>query len=754
MSAESRSPFPQTVCSLWIVGFLTYFFSQDLAEDLDLSRLELWFQYVFVNLPSLLNPFDVSHVQIGTAESGWHLFPQRWPFFGPAAVLYLAAIAIGVVASRPLIRAVPLAGCERFIIQTGLGLSLQSLWTLIIGHAGKLTVLAVLTPGLLASGILVCSFLSARFLRKSAPSTPPAPPPIDSAPTGLWIAAALVALPFIILILLSGCSPSNDFDVREYHLQGPKEWFQAGQITFLEHNVYTSFPFLSEMLSLNGMVLSGDWQVGALAGKVILSGFQLLTTLCVFATARRWFGTSEALIAALAYLTAPWTLRISIIAYAEGAITFYLMATAMCALITFDTKDDATHNRLAFVTAMLAGSAMAAKYPGVLSVVIPTGLALLWTLRKRQSRIFPAVVIFTVGVLVTVGPWLIRNSQDTGNPVYPLLYGVFGATDWSPAMDTKWKNAHSAPEHHLASIPTHLMSVMVNNKWTSGLLFALAFPTLLLLRRHRASRYLWFMFIWMLVTWWMFTHRIDRFWIPIMPVVAVLAGAAWTLFPAPSWRGLLVGAVALCSLFNLQVWRLPAITGFQAGLVDIEAAQTLIHGMRPDFETINSSLSQDDRILLVGEAEVFNLSVPVYYNTVFDESLFEQWTADENDDRHWSEERKMKDPDQVRGELQQRGITHVYVNWLEILRYRGPGSYGYTEYVTPERLARLVDANVLSPPKDLSRMMWDDLTEDKRAIVSDWRGSDDLLTVSSYDGKTRWSPIRLYEVIDTKASAP
>jgi hypothetical protein len=26
----------------------------------------------------------------------------------------------------------------------------------------------------------------------------------------------------------------------------------------------------------------------------------------------------------------------------------------------------------------------------------------------------------------------------------------------------------------------------------------------------------------------------------------------------------------------------------------------------------------------------------------------------------------------------------VYVNWNEIARYRGPGNYGYTDYVTPE----------------------------------------------------------------------
>ena len=74
-------------------------------------------------------------------------------------------------------------------------------------------------------------------------------------------------------MLLGALLPSIDFDVKEYHLQGPKEWYLAGQITFLEHNVYTSFPFLTEMLSLSGMLIFDDWFWGALVGKTVLMTF-------------------------------------------------------------------------------------------------------------------------------------------------------------------------------------------------------------------------------------------------------------------------------------------------------------------------------------------------------------------------------------------------------------------------------------------------------------------------------------------------
>jgi hypothetical protein len=72
-------------------------------------------------------------------------------------------------------------------------------------------------------------------------------------PRWLWL-----AVPFVLAILLAGMLPPLDFDVREYHLQSPKEFFQQGQITFLPHNVYANMALGTEMLSLLAMVVGGQ----------------------------------------------------------------------------------------------------------------------------------------------------------------------------------------------------------------------------------------------------------------------------------------------------------------------------------------------------------------------------------------------------------------------------------------------------------------------------------------------------------------
>src|SRR5205807_3329537 len=87
--------------------------------------------------------------------------------------------------------------------------------------------------------------------------------------------AGFIALtgPFLVLMALGAMLPTIDFDAIEYHLQGPKEYYQAGRIAFLPHNVYTSMPFGVEMFHLLGMEVLDDWWWGALVGQLLVAGF-------------------------------------------------------------------------------------------------------------------------------------------------------------------------------------------------------------------------------------------------------------------------------------------------------------------------------------------------------------------------------------------------------------------------------------------------------------------------------------------------
>ena len=70
----------------------------------------------------------------------------------------------------------------------------------------------------------------------------------------VYVLCGVLIVPPVAFVLLAAVLPPADFDVREYHLQVPKEWLQAGRIEFLPHNVYGNMPLGAEMQALLAMV--------------------------------------------------------------------------------------------------------------------------------------------------------------------------------------------------------------------------------------------------------------------------------------------------------------------------------------------------------------------------------------------------------------------------------------------------------------------------------------------------------------------
>ncbi len=733
--------------AVWISGFLWFFFTR-LIEDPNLLRSELWSMMADEVLGIGGATSDPPRP---TPPSGIRFLSQRLPLFGWAAVMLVLAAAHGDAVYVLLLHRCRLFWTEQIVIRLGIGLGILSTVTLCGGLAGQLNRRTMIVPAL--ASVTVSCFIRWKSKRETPVQHTTLPREQQSSRI-ITILALLFILPFCVYLLLGAVSPPTDFDVREYHLQGPKEWFQQGQIVFLPHNVYTSFPFLTEMLSLTGMIFAADWWHGALVGQVVLSSFQILSTLSVFSIAHRWISKDGAWLAALIFMTTPWTLRISLIAYAEGALTFYLIAASMCALLVWQIPGRTIG--LSIITGLMAGASMASKYTGLISVILPTAavIAVQFIKSRNASRtdaelrqraangwrplLLPAAA-FSLGVAAMTAPWLLKNFVETGNPVYPLAYSIFGGSEWSPEMDARWKPAHAASEHNLSRIPEHILGAAVYNKWTSGLLFALAVPAVLLWRRNKALPVILCLIVWGFATWWAFTHRIDRFWIPLIPLLSLAAGATWLISTSRVWKSFLLTVIVVVTMFNVRFCGL-ALVGYHVGLMDLDAARQ--QTIRSDIRLLNESLPASAKVLMVGEAEVFDATFPLVYNTVFDDCLFEEWTTLPEDNQRPVTERRMLPPEKIRAALRMRRITHIVVNWGEILRYRMPGSYGFTGYVQPSRFAELVNQNVLKRSRSLLVRPWQDFSDTECRIVASWSGYEQLVPNNS-----SFSVVELYEVV-------
>ncbi len=601
---------------------------------------------------------------------------------------------------------------ERHVLSLGIGYAGLSLLTLGLGLSGLLssTLFRCLFAGIVIIELGLTS--RSRLMKPKADSKQGSEPWI--LPYELMLPIAVIGT-FLACMLLGALLPSIDFDVKEYHLQGPKEWYLAGQITFLEHNVYTSFPFLTEMLSLTGMLIFGEWFWGALVGKVVLMTFAPLTAAAIFCLAKRWFSTAAGSWAVVIYLTTPWVYRVSTIAYTEGALMCYLAVT----LLAFDlARTQLTKVRSAkslwLVTGVLAGSAMACKYPGLISVVLPiTAAALYVCLKSRKIEtksipVFKFAMMFIVGGTLAIGPWLLKNTAQTGNPVYPLAWSIFGGDDWNAELQSKWKDAHSPSHHRLSAIPHDLWNVVSKSDYQSVLLFAFAPLAFLAIDRRKVVLWLWIYVLWLFVSWWVFTHRLDRFWLPLIPVASLLAAVGLDQLWHSKAKWLSLTVVVMAITFNLGLIVSPR-AGLNLYLADIETLAESSIVQPPGVRALNETLKPGEKLLSVGEANVFDARFPLDYNTVFDVSLLEQWcTSSEGD---W-----LTEPE-IRANLELAGITHVLVNWSEILRYRL--TYRYTDFVIPESLDRLIDMGILSTPEPLTFKSIKEMSENEQREVAE-----------------------------------
>jgi hypothetical protein len=594
--------------------------------------------------------------------------PQRLPILLTAGWIAAAAIGLGDLVLRRLRLATDLSTAERIAIDYGLGAGLLGVLTLLLGRLGWLH--PWLFRGIF-SAIAIVGLATSRLWRSGRFK-------LDSASCSL----AIVVAPFVGLMILGSMLPSIDFDVLEYHLQGPKEYYRAGQIAFLPHNVYTSMPFGVEMLHLAAMELMGDWWWGGLAGQVLIALFAPAAAVLIAGTAGRAGSRRAAWFATIVYLSTPWIYRLAVLAYVEGPLCFYHAALVYVCVRAFLERSIARASTWG-LTGLLAGCAMGCKYPALISAVIPFGVLSLFD--SKRSRSIAPLLCYVVGWGVVVGPWLVKNVVDTGNPVHPLADSVFHGRHWDSAREAKWSAAHGRRPVTMRELANSLVDIAGRSDWQSPLYLALAPLALLRPGSRRTALLLWGFVAYLFATWWLLTHRLDRFWLPLLPPLAVLAGLGADWARNRAWS-IVLGAIMTVALLTNLTYVTTALAGLNEWTGDLVFLRRDIpRRWNAALARLDTELPPDAHPLIVGQAAVFHLDHVVTYDTVFDPEIIEALASGKTDQ-------------QFRDILHQRKLTHIYVDWKEIERHRLPAHYGFTDFVQPWRFAHWVAAGVLERP--------------------------------------------------------
>jgi 4-amino-4-deoxy-L-arabinose transferase-like glycosyltransferase len=501
---------------------------------------------------------------------------------------------------------------------------------------------------------------------------------------GLNPVLMLMSILIGLLWLLGGLAPPFDYDSLHYHLAFPQIYLHNHAITFQPQNVFAQFPFNGEMLYVWGMGLGG-YVLPAMLHAV--SG--LITAAFVYSIGNRLWGRTAGAAAALICMTSLHLSRAAIKPQIDIFAALFAIAALGCIFRWISGKE---RSWLLF-SGIFTGLALGTKYTALLLVLVPLAIGVICSSfkeRKGRPYIFGNVMIFGGTALLVVLPWYIRNLVWTGNPFYPLAYGIFGGRGMNADLDKMIFSFHSSPllkdlagtgggEAIWAAVWSDLAEIWrvpvtalkYNVIWLSPALFIFA-PFGILCGKESRKYILWtvIFILYYYIAWFAVTHHVIRFLFPVIPLLALLGGKSLNTLHVTR------------PVFRFGVAILVIITVFQTGsffsMVSASDSWTYISGKSdrdgflsrrlPDYypmvKFINNNVPGHEKILQIGELRTTyqehpGITANIFNRSPVDDIMLNSGSADE-----------------VIGKLRAAGYSRVWINRAEYNRLAETYKYG------------------------------------------------------------------------------
>lgn len=401
---------------------------------------------------------------------------------------------------------------------------LQWLCGLVAGEA----VLSLLIWALVALGVCTLGPATALWLALAAAAArdrralraliPPAPSGLFSLIACLVIAAALLRG-----AATAGAPPTN-WDALANHFAVPKIYLAEGSFHRLPWSLGAHYPLNAEMLYAWLFALRGEqaalW-IGWLHGA-------LLVAVCG-AWAVTLAGLEAGWIAAALLAAAPPFARV----LATGKNDL-LAALAMFAALLAAVEPKAGRGRW-LLAGLLAGAGASLKLNGLWAVAALGLLALAASVRARRAG--PASA-FALGALLLGAPWYLRDWAWTGNPFWPMLGSWLGDAAGAEAFARLTASVGTGPFWTTSDIfldpPVELFAAAVLAAASLGA------ATRKILPRDAGLFAVLYAALWFLVC------QEGRLLLPVAPLLAAVAAAAWTRAAGSRWRRVVcAGALVL-----------------------------------------------------------------------------------------------------------------------------------------------------------------------------------------------------------------
>ncbi|MCC6424932.1 MAG: hypothetical protein IT447_15775 [Phycisphaerales bacterium] len=437
----------------------------------------------------------------------------------------------------------------------------------------------------------------------------------------LWVAV----MPALAIAVLGATLPPGIlwgdephwYDVMEYHLQVPREWYEAGRMMPLHHNVFSYFPFNVEMLYWLAMTLRGGPWAGMYAAQFLHLGMMIITVMGVAGAAGEWGGSAAKNSAGALVAATPWLTLLAPVAYNEGGLLLYGGLAVIWGLRQLRTGN--FRLRTMALAGVMAGLASGVKLTAVPMVFVALGVAMLLVEiigRWKRTSIVGYLIYFLAGGVV-FSPWLIRNLAWTGNPVFPEAMQLLGRSHFTPEQVERWNHAHAATANQLtigAKLSAGWNQIIIDRRY-GGVLWLAAAVAAVVGWRNRSTWLLLILGGGIAFVWLFFTHLQSRFFVLGIPIAGLLAAMT-----RGKWAHRLMGGAAVVAAIigwiTLQTKLDPYLQRGVLVAVGLEDYRLMI----PSQQVVDILDGKDD-LALVGDAAAFRYPIPMtrlHYRTVFD----------------------------------------------------------------------------------------------------------------------------------------
>ena len=482
---------------------------------------------------------------------------------------------------------------------------------------------------------------------------------------------------FVLFALMGSLAPTVDNDSLLYHLGAPALYVHHGGLVYVPTNLWTNIPLFAEMVYAVGLAL-----VGQTLARLFVFAWYVSVIVCAYELCRAHVARRHAVVSAAVVASVPLLAMLTSTAVNDVALLAYELA-ALYALCSFWRSGRA--GWLAVGT-VLAGSAASVKYHGWLVLLIVIGGGAVRALQRDGLRGWlrwgPACIALGV---VLPGTWLLRNYINTGNPVHPMLFSVFGSDTWDAGLVHRYQ-AHMRSfglrgEGLTGLVEAPVVAALDNHRFGSavgiGPLFLILSP-LAIVGAAGAPRRWWF-FVGVslaLYLFWGLTFQALRYLLPGLAVwTLVVVGAMARLDERCPAATRLVHVVVLAAAMLNWAWFVRVQDQMfrpYTGLWGAANRRAYIAERVPYYRSVeyaNERLASGGKVLFIGEWRTFYTRVPFAADTGPDPTLICGYVD------------SSRSVEEIQRRLRTDGFTHVLYNpdGVDLLERE----FGYLRFASP-----------------------------------------------------------------------